>query len=446
MLDGIEAFQEEFNRSSGLNAQGVRPTPNAASIFALDNMDGANVPIESESMMASSSSRNHTISNATDIESMSESRVSNATDLNDIVIADSRPDVPMRMDRPVVPKLSVAKGLGMTQPSAVRDARRSANRSEFPRPSTAVQDDFRTPPRSNPIMVDLSTPRDRGSGFGPASEEQPNEVADLVTALERGRVDSSVSAIIHRLVAKVEDLGRRNDRSDQCIKQLSTEVNLWRAKYDQCVHVSSTCTQAANAAMQLSQGTKDIVTELGQRVKIVSNRMISIGDALNERASYDDVARSITQVQTVLESLSDRVTGLIARVDVIERSLVESQSNHPAIGGVNLKIEDLSTRVCQIDRMMQDVEQRWTNNRDGIKLVKDQLYETQANLEIKSRDCKSYTDKQNTHNMAVSITLNSKLEQMLEVLGNTAQRINSLESRHSERSHRRKACRVPYSG
>ena len=89
VLDGIEAFQEEFNRSSGMNAQGVHPTPNAASIFALDDMDGANVPIESESMMASSSSRNHTISNATDIESMSESRVSNATDLNDIVIADS---------------------------------------------------------------------------------------------------------------------------------------------------------------------------------------------------------------------------------------------------------------------------------------------------------------------------------------------------------------------
>ena len=62
--------------------------------------------------------------------------------------------------------------------------------------------------------------------------------------------------------------------------------------------MSSTCTQAANAAMQMSQGTKDIVTELGQRVKIVSNRMISIGDALN----------SITQVQTVFESLSDRVT------------------------------------------------------------------------------------------------------------------------------------------
>ena len=106
VLDGIEAFQEEFNRSSGLSAQGVRPTPNAASIFALDDVDGTNVPIESESMMASSSSYNHTISNATDIESMSESRVSNATDLNDIVIADSRPDVPMRTDRPVVPKLS----------------------------------------------------------------------------------------------------------------------------------------------------------------------------------------------------------------------------------------------------------------------------------------------------------------------------------------------------
>ena len=90
--------------------------------------------------------------------------------------------------------------------------------------------------------------------------------------------------------------------------------------------------------------------------------------------------------------------------------------------------------MCQIDRMVQDVEQCWTNSRDGIKWVKDQLYETQANLEIKSRDCKSYTDKQNTHNMAVSTTLNSKLEQMLEVLGNTAQRINSLESKHSNQA------------
>ena len=50
VLDGIKAFQEEFNRSSGLNAQNVRPPPNAASFFALDNMDGANVPIESESI------------------------------------------------------------------------------------------------------------------------------------------------------------------------------------------------------------------------------------------------------------------------------------------------------------------------------------------------------------------------------------------------------------
>ena len=74
VLDGIEAFQGEFNRSSGMNAPSVHPTPNAASIFALSDMDGANVPIESESMMASSSSYNHTISNATDIESMSESR------------------------------------------------------------------------------------------------------------------------------------------------------------------------------------------------------------------------------------------------------------------------------------------------------------------------------------------------------------------------------------
>ena len=196
--------------------------------------------------MASSSSHNHTISNATDVELMSESRVSNATDLNDIVIADARSDVPMQTDRPVVPKLSVAKGPGMPQASAVRDARRSApyqsqspNRSEFPRPSTAVQINFRTPPRSNPIMVDLSTPRSHGSRHSPMDGDQPHEVTDLVTALERGRVDSSVSAIIHRLVAKVEDLGRRNDRSDQCIKQFTTEVNSWRAKYDQCVHVNS---------------------------------------------------------------------------------------------------------------------------------------------------------------------------------------------------------------
>ena len=47
---------------------------------------------------------------------------------------------------------------------------------------------------------------------------------------------------------------------------------------------------------------------------------------------------------------------------------------------------------------------------------------------------RSYTDKQNTHNMAVSTTLNSKLEQMLEVLGKTGQRINSLESRRSSRA------------
>ena len=182
MLDGIEAFQEEF-RSNGSNVQNVRPTPNAAPFFALDNMDGTNVPIESESMMASSPSHNHTISNATDVESMSGSRVSNATDLNDIVIADARPDVPMRTDRPVVPKLSVAKGLGVTQPSAVCDARRPApyqsqspNRSEFPRPSTAVRDDFRTSPRSNPIMIDLSTPRDCGSRHSPMGEDQPHEV------------------------------------------------------------------------------------------------------------------------------------------------------------------------------------------------------------------------------------------------------------------------------
>ena len=95
-------------------------------------------------------------------------------------------------------------------------------------------------------------------------EDQPNEVAALVTALERGKVDSSVSAIIHRLVAKVEDLGNRNDRSDQCIRQLTTEVNSWRAKYDQCVHVNNTCTQAANVSMQLSQGARDITAELGQ--------------------------------------------------------------------------------------------------------------------------------------------------------------------------------------
>ena len=438
VLDGIEAFQEEFNRSNGLNAQSVRPTPNAASFFALDDMDGANVPIESESMMASSSSRNHTISNATDIESMSESRVSNATDLNDVVIADSRPDVPMRNDRPIVPKLSVAKGMGIIQPSAVRDARgsapyqsRSPNRSEFPRPSTAVQDDFRTPPRSNPVMIDLSTPRDHGSRHSPMGEDQPNEVADLVTALERGKVDSSVSAIIHRLVAKVEDLGRRNDRSDQCIRQLTTEVNSWRAKYDQCVHVNNACTQAANTSMQLSQGARDVVAELGQRVKIVSDRTTSLGDALNERASYDDVARSIVQVQTVFESISDQFAELVARIETIERSLVDSQANHPAIGGVNLKIEDLSTRMSNIDRMMQNAEQCWLTNTEGIKWIKDQRCETQTNLEVKSRDCKSYTDKQNTHNMAVSTTLNSKLEQMLNVLNSTAQKINTLESKYS---------------
>ena len=67
-------------------------------------------------------------------------------------------------------------------------------------------------------------------------------------------------------------------------------------------------------SMQLSQGAKDVVTELGQRVKIVSDRMASLGDALNERASYDDVARSIIQVQTVFESLSDRVAELVTRV------------------------------------------------------------------------------------------------------------------------------------
>ena len=116
------------------------------------------------------------------------------------------------------------------------------------------------------------------------------------------------------------------------------------------------------------------------RVKIVSDRMGNLGDALNERASYDDVARSIIQVQTVFESLSDRVTELIARVDAIERSLVESQSNHPAIGGVNLKIEDLSTRMCHIDRMMQGAEQCWITNREGLKWVKDQLCETQSQI------------------------------------------------------------------
>ena len=106
----------------------------------------------------------------------------------------------------------------MPQPSAVRDARRSApyqsqspNRSEFPRPSTPVQDDFRTPPRSNPVMVDLSTPRDHGSRHSPMGEDQPHEVADLVTALERGRVDSSVSAIIHRRVEMIEAINASNN-------------------------------------------------------------------------------------------------------------------------------------------------------------------------------------------------------------------------------------------
>ena len=276
-------------------------------------------------------------------------------------------------------------------------------------------------------------------------EDQPNEVADLVTALERGKVDSSVSAIIHRLVAKVEDLGNRNDRSDQCIRQLTTEVNSWRAKYDQCVHVNNTCTQAANASMQLSQGARDVVTELGRRVKIIFDRTTSLGDALSERASYDDVARSIVQVQTVFESLSDRVAELITRVEAIERSLVESQSNHPAIGGVNLKIEDLSARICSIDRMMQNAEQCWISNTEGIKWIKDQLCETQTNLEVKSRDCKSYTDKQNTHNMAVSTTLNSKLEQMLNVLSSTAQKINTLESKYSSHASS-SGLNFPYSG
>ena len=67
-------------------------------------------------------------------------------------------------------------------------------------------------------------------------------------------------------------------------------------------------------------------------------------------------------------------------------------------------------------------------------LGKDQLCETQTNLEVKSRDCKSYTDKQNTHNMAVSTTLNSKLEQMLNVLNSTAQRINTLASKYSSQA------------
>ena len=116
--------------------------------------------------------------------------------------------------------------------------------------------------------------------------------------------------------------------------------------------------------MQLSQGARDVVTELGQRVKIISDRTTSLGDALNERASYDDVARSIVQVQTVFESLSDRVAELVTRVEAIERSLVESQSNHPASGGVNLKIEDLSTRMSNIDRMMQNAEQCWHTNKE----------------------------------------------------------------------------------
>ena len=113
---------------------------------------------------------------------------------------------------------------------------------------------------------------------------------------------------------------------------------------------------------------------------------------------------------------------------------MESQSNHPAIGGANLKIEDLSTRICNIDRMMQSAEQCWVTNKEGIKWIKDQLCETQTNVEVKSRDCKSYTDKQNTHNMAVSTTLNSKLEQMVNVLNSTAQKINTLESKYSSQA------------
>ena len=49
---------------------------------------------------------------------------------------------------------------------------------------------------------------------------------------------------------------------------------------------------------------------------------------------------------------------------------MESQSNHPAIGGVNLKIEDLSTRMSNIDRMMQNAEQCWHTNKEGIKWIK----------------------------------------------------------------------------
>ena len=70
VLDGIEAFQEEFNRSSGPNVQPVRPTSNAASFLTIGNTDGADVPIESESMMASSSNHNNTVSSATDVESV----------------------------------------------------------------------------------------------------------------------------------------------------------------------------------------------------------------------------------------------------------------------------------------------------------------------------------------------------------------------------------------
>ena len=64
-----------------------------------------------------------------------------------------------------------------------------------------------------------------------------------------------------------------------------------------------------------------MASELGQRVKVVSDEVENVSNAVLERASYDDVARTINQVQIVFESLSDRVTELIARVDKIERAV-----------------------------------------------------------------------------------------------------------------------------
>ena len=224
-----------------------------------------------------------------------------------------------------------------------------------------------------------------------------------------------MGAIIHRLVAKVEDLGRRNDRTDQCINHLSTEVFSWRAKYDQCVHANNKRTQAASGPTQLSPGARDMASELGQLVKVVS----------------DDLrrCRTINQVQFDFESLSGRVAELIARADKVERSLAQSGPNRPTISGANLRVEELDARVCQISRLIQTADKRWSSTSEGTKWVKDQLCEKQTTLEIVSRERKSYTDKQNTHNMAVSTTLNGKIVQLLGVVTTTAQRIHAVEIR-----------------